>query len=91
MDRKELIDKLVAQLEEWDCQCAPIAISPYLIVWQERPYTAVDIALPWEGHIYQSYGWAKVQYPDRWDADYGRQLAIRKACAAIAKQIMNGE
>jgi len=59
--------------------------------WQKRPYTAVRITtIGLDGREYTDAGFAKVNYPDRWDADYGIELATRKAIAAISKAIVNG-
>lgn len=89
MDRKELIEEFVKKVNNADELALP-GLGEYIEVWQKKPYTAVHVSVRYNGAYYREYDFAKVQYPDKWDAEYGKQLAIRKACAAIAKRIMNG-
>lgn len=56
-------------------------------VWQDQPNTAVNLYISFGRQPYQAYGFAKVQWPDKWDAEYGVELAKRKARAKIAKRI----
>ena len=63
-------------------------------VWQDKPYTAVKVVVvEFEevaaGRLRWAYGFSKVTYPDKWDARYGMELAVDKAVAKIAKEIMN--
>ena len=57
-------------------------------VWQKRPNTAVKVIvrLP-EYPIEMSYGFAKVRWPDKWNAKHGVEVAVRKALESIAKRI----
>ena len=83
MDRKELIDLLVEKAKSAGCEGERF-------MWQKQPYTMVVVEIYGE-EAYDDFAFAKVQYPDEWDADYGVELATRKACAAIAKRILNGD
>jgi len=59
------------------------------VVWQDKPYTAAKIiAASPDGTLHHAYGFSKVQYPDKWDAAFGKDLAIKKALAKIAKRII---
>jgi len=62
-------------------------------VWQDCPCTAAKVLVQIEpdGIWHWSYGFAKVNWPDDWDADYGRDLAIRKAIAKLAKRLSESE
>jgi len=40
---------------------------------------------------YCAWAFAKVQWPDRWDAEYGQRLAIAKAIMKIVRAIMTGQ
>lgn len=52
-------------------------------IWQKCPYTAVCVRI---GGAF-TYGFAKVQYPDTWDSQYGADLAVKKALADIVKHL----
>ena len=58
-------------------------------VWQSKPYTAVKVKVWYKGcsDTHEAVGFAKVCWPDKWDADYGVTLAVAKALAQIAKGI----
>jgi len=55
-------------------------------IWQDQPNTAARI-------FYYSlrklgfFGFSKVCYPDKWDADYGVRIAVYKALGKIAKEL----
>lgn len=56
--------------------------------WQDKPWTAAKVTVRhpnWSVHT--AFGFAKVQYPDRWDAMRGRELCVRKALAKIAREL----
>lgn len=55
-------------------------------VIQKRPYTAVYVDFLCD-ILESGVGFSKVNYPDRWDARYGRELALRKALAEIARKL----
>ena len=57
--------------------------------WQDKPYTAVKVVVYHEGESLWAYGFAKIQYPDEWDAAYGIELALSKAIAKLSKAIAN--
>lgn len=64
--------------------------------WQDQPNTAVSIVI-WEKGlvraglpscaIVEAYGFAKVRWPDQFDAEHGKDLAVRKALAKIARKL----
>ena len=56
---------------------------------QQQPYTALELRLdmPNEPSLFGK-GFAKVQYPDQWDPEYGYKLAYNKAMADIIRQVM---
>ena len=58
-------------------------------IYQKQPWTMVEIDVIYEGHPYTDIGFAKVQYPDKWDAQYGVDLCVNKALASIARTIMD--
>ena len=60
------------------------------IKYQECPNTLVWIACEVNGTSYRTSGFAKVQWPDRWDAEYGVMMATRKAVAKIVRAIIRG-
>jgi hypothetical protein len=55
-------------------------------VIQKQPFTAVYIDLVAPEDVVGA-GFSKVCYPDRFDARYGRELALRKALAEIARRL----
>jgi hypothetical protein len=64
----------------------------WAIVYQhvaDRPYTMVQVEagdkVPLG--VFKTYGFAKVCYPDRYDERIGFELAVRKACAKIARKM----
>lgn len=72
-------------------------------VWQDRPYTAVKVVVyieipddPYDMDGVIGYatadaiGFCKVCWPDKWDAEYGIDLAKRKALVKIAKALQEG-
>lgn len=60
-------------------------------IWQDCPNTATQVVYQTNHRHYDSLGFAKVQYPDVWDAGYGIDLAVKKALASIARQIVEDE
>lgn len=74
MNRKELMEDIVA--------------TATVGLWQDQPYTAARLCVTHESKEYTAFGFAKVSHPDEWDAKYGKDLAVRKAAAKIAKAIL---
>jgi len=58
--------------------------------FQRQPNTCVVITANVNGQTYEGIGFAKVQWPDDWDAEYGLTLAECKAVADVARQVMGG-
>jgi len=57
--------------------------------WQEKPNTFVvmSVYVPFEDKVYSTFGFSKVAYPDKWDKEYGLELATTKALYRLAKQL----
>ena len=55
---------------------------------QKRPYTMITLKATFEGHAYHGVGFAKCCPRDEWDAELGRKIAIGRAEAEVARQIM---
>lgn len=58
------------------------------IVWQKRPYTAVNVMTNIGGTIYEETAFAKCRWPDKWDPEAGVDLARRKVSAALARKVI---
>ena len=56
---------------------------------QDRPWTFVRIVLDINDLSLESVGFSKAHYPDKWDAQYGWKLALKKAVYKLAKEILN--
>lgn len=56
--------------------------------WQSRPYTACKITYRSGPRVVVTLGFTKVCYPDKWEAEYGRRLAAKKAAHEAARQAM---
>ena len=78
MTKKEEKEELVAKLRE---RSDPIE------VYQDRPWTFVLLEVNYD-RLYRTFGFSKVCRPDKWDADYGEELAITKALYKLAKEIL---
>ena len=84
--RRRFIMQTLQKLDEgersvkWEC-------------WQQQPYTAVNVwmLLPHFNDALTGLGFAKVSWPDKWDAEEGQQIALEKAIASIWRQIMNAQ
>jgi len=56
-------------------------------VEQLRPWTFVKVAVEWgDKNWVVGRGFSKVSFPDRWDADEGKGVALRKALANVWRQ-----
>jgi hypothetical protein len=57
---------------------------------QKRPNTFVEVRCVWEEtfHEYFDFGFSKCKWPDKWDPDYGVEMARRKAAADIARRMV---
>jgi hypothetical protein len=58
--------------------------------YQECPNTLIWIVCRVNDTPYRASGFAKVQWPDIWDAGYGVKMATRKAVAKIVRAIIRG-
>jgi len=89
-EKKELKGRIVKMVLSSD-ESRPASPAWMVTSIQKRPYTGVNIAanLPLDdhnGYVFTAAGFSKVCYPDKWDANYGLELAIRKAAADIVRQ-----
>lgn len=59
-------------------------------LWQQCPNTAVRVSLevPSFPEPLIGLGFAKVSWPDKWDAEEGQSIALQKAVANIWRQIV---
>jgi hypothetical protein len=63
--------------------------------WQKKPFTGamVEAYIPSDSPlgftVYTGLGFSKVRWPDRWDADYGYQMAFDKAVMDIVRQLLD--
>lgn len=97
--KREIQEKLVAlwKLDDYELESlwAQGLESLDVDIWQKCPNTAVEVIYQQVGgpvpQRYYAYGFAKVQYPDKWDANKGIDLAVRKALASITRQIVKDE
>lgn len=54
---------------------------------QKQPNTFVKVAWWGSSVSFEGVGYSKANWPDQWNATYGKDLAFEKACADIADQI----
>jgi len=84
-EKKALKDKIVAMVLLDDEDRAAWMLASM----QKRPYTGVNVAavIPFDdGELFTAVGFSKAHWPDKWDPDYGLELAIKKAAADIVRQ-----
>ena len=60
-------------------------------IWQKKPHTDAKVCVMWRGTELCDIGFASLNYKDTWDVDYGINMAVKKAIAGIAKQIVYGQ
>ena len=65
--------------------------TTYVEVFQDCPNTVVRVDIIYRDVPYSAYGFAKVQWPDRWDADYGVKMAVRKAIGKVIRAILRDQ
>lgn len=56
--------------------------------WQEKPYTAANVTVEYRGNTYEALGFSKVCYPDRFDPEFGKELAVKKAVSKVAGLVL---
>ena len=78
MGKKELRRQLLEEIQSVSC-------------FQLCPNTFAEVVVRHDGTTHRALGFAKVQWPDRWDSDYGIKMAVRKQIARIARAILRGE
>ena len=82
MNKREMKEELVAKLRG---QMRPAT------VYQDRPWTFVKFEVTFIDVMMETYGFSKVCRPDKWDEEYGIELAITKALYKLAKEILAKE
>lgn len=56
--------------------------------WQKRPNTAARlryISDTGNSYVFEYFGFAKVCWPDKWNPERGKELALEKAVADIVR------
>lgn len=84
MNKKEMKEELVARLRKR-------MDTNRMHIYQDRPWTFVHFEVPVPDDLYETFGFSKVCRPDKWDADYGKELAVTKALYKLAKEILAKE
>jgi hypothetical protein len=56
-----------------------------------RPYTFVALRTWYNNHEYIGYGFSKVCWPDKWDAEEGADRAHRRALIMVLHQVRDQE
>lgn len=84
MNKKQIQKMLIDDYEGG----APYSRFRVTIRLEDKPYIGVRVQLtdPKFPGLLQD-GFSKVCYPDTWDPEYGRDLAVRKALAKLAKRL----
>ena len=60
-------------------------------LWQRKPYTCMIVNSSYNGKEYTGFGFSKVCYPDKWDAEEGAERAFRRALIMILHQVREDE
>lgn len=61
------------------------------LVIQEQPYTVVRMTFICNDKLFIEVGFSKVKWSDKWDAEYGVNMACGKAAAKIAKKLIESD
>ena len=83
--RKRFIKRTMQRIED---NTLPICSLDY---WQKQPYTAARLTmiLPGWKDASTGLGFSKVCWPDEWDAEKGKQIALKKAISSLWRQVMD--
>ena len=66
------------------------ALRPLAIirnVFQDRPYTCVEVEVTLSGARFPALGFSKCSWPDEWSVERGIEIAKEKAVAKLAEMI----
>jgi hypothetical protein len=75
--------------EDKDTILKEIRMSQHdLQIYQDCPNTFVSIKFIYKGITLETFGFAKANWPDPWDAEYGINLAIEKAFYKAARMLL---
>jgi len=55
--------------------------------WVARPYIAARLYVSLNNLPHIGLGFSKVSWPDKWDVEVGKQIAVRKAAKVIRRQL----
>lgn len=66
-------------------------VADTLVILTRKPNACVQVSAKLDGKRYTGVGFAKVRWPDKWNVDYGINLAKEKAIMHVVKQIMEEE
>lgn len=84
--RKQLEEQIITEVNTTRSFCDD-SMARISVFAQTRPWTFVEITY-WQGEYATiGYGFSKANWPDKWSATYGRNLAIEKAAAHIVRQV----
>lgn len=85
--RREFINNAMKKIEDGD-PCVTWEL------WQQCPNTAVRVTFTIDTTAdippVTGLGFAKVNWPDEWDAEEGQQIALHKAVSSIWRQVFRG-
>ena len=71
-------EKRLILFKTWKSGAVPCAGGEFSVwVWQKQPWTGARAIV--DGKT--GFGFSKVMHPDKWDADFGEELAVHKAIA----------
>lgn len=56
-----------------------------------KPYTFVAVRTWYDSREYIGYGFSKVCWPDKWDAEQGAEIAHRRALISVLHQVRLNE
>jgi len=77
-DWKNVREQLIERFENGeDCEITVKVARPWTYVWAE-----IDTG---DGYL-EGFGFAKANWPDRWNEEYGFAMAFRKAVTMMAKE-----
>jgi hypothetical protein len=78
--RRELRRKITEEIaQDWSL----------ITLIEQKPWMCVQILVGLRGEIYTGTGFSKVRYPDRWDFDAGKNIAVSKALRNAADKIID--
>ena len=92
-ERKRFVERIYSEIVNFDDDATFVQLDErfferiHLQFIQKKPYTAVMASYSLGTTFVPDVAFAKVCYPDKWNARYGRELVVRKVLGSIAKQL----